>query len=563
MSERRSDFELLREFVRRGDQDAFGDCVRRHLDLVFATALRKVEDEGAAKEISQNVFAALARKAWRFAPDDSLPAWLYKTTLLEAKEWLRGELRRRRREQTAAELGTTMKTPDEQTAVRALLPLLDEALLSLREKDRTALLLRFYESQSLRDVGTALGVSEDTAQKRVAGALENISRFFQRRGFKTVTVAVAAAAFQHTASSAPAATTVLVIGAALRAAPPALTGLGAWLARLASLTKVQAATVCLVAAALPMTWQWNEQRQAGQDLSRARAQLASAQSQYTVLQTEVDELRVRSSSLDASRAAAATTAEQNAEAAKAFAAWKDKLRARLFAGDYRWPEDSPFIRIPKSALPRIGIRLPVTPPGVVKPEARELLGLTPQEREQIEGTLAKHFSAIDGMVENDVYQTNQATHVYVPQSAVASEVWVMPALGDAAKMSGDQLQSALKAELGNERWPLVKAELDSIGTDTLRRVLSLDAGTQAQEVAVWITERDGTLMASYGWSNGNSSFSNGGEQLNMFLPGAQMVPGITPEQFLDTRNLPAPLTQRIMDWIRQQAQSRLGKEANR
>ena len=49
-----------------------------YLDLVYATALRKVEDPGAAEEIAQNVFAALARKAWQFAPDDSLPAWLHK-----------------------------------------------------------------------------------------------------------------------------------------------------------------------------------------------------------------------------------------------------------------------------------------------------------------------------------------------------------------------------------------------------------------------------------------------------------------------------------------------------
>src|SRR5215475_9348349 len=177
MNERPTDYELLRSFTRHGDQPAFASLLRRHLDLVYATALRKAEDEGAAQEISQNVFAALARKAWRFGPDDSLPAWLYKSTLLEAREWLRGELRRRRREQTAAALGTTMKTPDEQTALRALLPLLDEALLSLREKDRTALLLRFYERRSLREVGGSLGVKEDAAQKRVAAALDRLASF--------------------------------------------------------------------------------------------------------------------------------------------------------------------------------------------------------------------------------------------------------------------------------------------------------------------------------------------------------------------------------------------------
>ena len=144
MNERCQDFEQLQRFAREADQSAFADVMRRHLDLVFATALRKTGDHGAAQEVAQNVFAALGRKAWQFAPDDSLPAWLYKTTLFESNTWLRGQLGRRRREQTAAELATTMNTPEPQPAFQELVPLLDEALLSLREKDRTALLLRYY-----------------------------------------------------------------------------------------------------------------------------------------------------------------------------------------------------------------------------------------------------------------------------------------------------------------------------------------------------------------------------------------------------------------------------------
>src|SRR5512142_2746102 len=188
MNERPQDFELLQAFARHRDERAFAALVERHLALVHGTARRKVEDPGAAEEISQNVFSALARKAWRFAPDDSLPAWLHRAALLEAQAWLRGELRRRRREQVAGELGTTMKTSDQQTALRALVPLLDEALLDLRERDRAALLLRYAESRSLNEVGASLGVSEDAAQKRVASALNKLVRFFQRRGFRTASV---------------------------------------------------------------------------------------------------------------------------------------------------------------------------------------------------------------------------------------------------------------------------------------------------------------------------------------------------------------------------------------
>lgn len=246
----------MRAFARQSDQQAFAAVTRRHLDLVYATARRKVTDDGAAEEICQNVFGVLARKAWQFAPDDSLPSWLHRTTLLEAKSWMRGELRRRRREQTAAELGTTMKNPDEQPAFNALVPLLDEALLSLRDQDRTALLLRYYERRSLRDVGESLGTSEDAARKRVAAALEKLSQFFQRRGYKTATVAAAAAALQHTAASIPAVTASRVTKAALRSAAPTFAGLLALLALFTSLTRLQKVTATLTVAALSITWLW-------------------------------------------------------------------------------------------------------------------------------------------------------------------------------------------------------------------------------------------------------------------------------------------------------------------
>ena len=65
MSERDQDYELLRQFTRRGGQAAFAALVRRHLDLVYATALGKFEDPGAAEEVARNVFAILARRAWQ------------------------------------------------------------------------------------------------------------------------------------------------------------------------------------------------------------------------------------------------------------------------------------------------------------------------------------------------------------------------------------------------------------------------------------------------------------------------------------------------------------------
>ena len=60
-------------------------------------------------------------------------------------------------------------------------PLLDEAVSALDETDRTAILLRYFDNKSLREVGEQLGVSDDAAQKRVSRAVEQLRAFFTKR----------------------------------------------------------------------------------------------------------------------------------------------------------------------------------------------------------------------------------------------------------------------------------------------------------------------------------------------------------------------------------------------
>jgi RNA polymerase sigma factor (sigma-70 family) len=574
MNERQSDFEWLQQFARAGNQTAFRDIVRRHIDLVFATALRKVGDAGGAQEISQNVFTALARKAWRFAPDDSLPAWLHKTTLLESKSWLRGELRRRRREQTAVELGTTMNTPDEQPAFNALVPMLDEALLSLREKDRTALLLRYYESHSLRDVGAALGVSDDTAQKRVASALEKLSEFFQRQGFKTATVAATAAALQHTASSASAATVSIVANIALQAAPSALVGLGAVVARLASLSKLQTAAICLAVIAAPMAWQWNEKKSVNEESLQLQTQLAARETELATLQAEIEKSKASSAQRESELAEATTSATKRAANADKFEAWKKRIREQLLAANYQWPEDSPFVKIPKRALPDMDVSGPVRQPGVIAREARELLGLSPVERQQAEDTLHRHFEKMDSMAAQNFYQTNHTSHVNIPipANSLAANVWVVPALGDEAAQQAQQFISEFLGFLGEERGKLIERALGSTGMGTFQSILALDADKSQRELSAIIRDFDGEPMITFNMFGGlpftGAHWSSGGATIPLkgFLGGVadDQTNPIASLSWIQEMDFFSPsVKQSVIEWAQQQAQAQLGKETSR
>jgi RNA polymerase sigma factor (sigma-70 family) len=93
-----SDLDLLRQFARENSQDAFAEIVRRHLNLVYSAALRQVRSPQLAEEISQSVFADLARNAGKLNSETILTAWLYAVARRTAIDAIRKESRRQLRE---------------------------------------------------------------------------------------------------------------------------------------------------------------------------------------------------------------------------------------------------------------------------------------------------------------------------------------------------------------------------------------------------------------------------------------------------------------------------------
>ena len=141
------DRQLLHRFAEERSEAAFGELVTRHLPLVYSTAIRQAGgDEHLAKDVAQVVFTDFARKAPSLSKDVILAGWLHRATIFAARQILRGDRRRREREQQAV----TMNAPssDTENDWQQIRPLLDEALDRLSKADRDALLLRFFEQQS-------------------------------------------------------------------------------------------------------------------------------------------------------------------------------------------------------------------------------------------------------------------------------------------------------------------------------------------------------------------------------------------------------------------------------
>src|SRR5678816_3177981 len=169
------DSVLLRQYVENHSDEAFAALVTRHINLVYSVALRYVGAPHQAEEVVQAVFILFAKKAVQLRHDKAVSSWLFQATRLTASNFIRGETRRHRREQEAHMQSVLNDSGTD--AWPRIAPLLDDAVAGLSEKDRDAIVLRFYEGRSLREVGAVLGASEDAAEQRVSRAVERLREF--------------------------------------------------------------------------------------------------------------------------------------------------------------------------------------------------------------------------------------------------------------------------------------------------------------------------------------------------------------------------------------------------
>ena len=218
-----TDATLLRDYVEKRDERAFAELVRRHLNVVYAAALRRTGGQRhLAEEISQKVFCDLSRKAAALTHHPALTGWLYRSTRYAAIDAARAELRR----QKLAQSFTAMPDPSPASELpvdwESLRPVIDDAMDQLESRDRELMLLHYFNALTFAEAGGQLNLSEEAARKRISRALDKLRGQLARRGVTSTTAALSLLLAHPPLVAAPAGLATAVTTAALAAPASAL-----------------------------------------------------------------------------------------------------------------------------------------------------------------------------------------------------------------------------------------------------------------------------------------------------------------------------------------------------
>ncbi len=195
------DYQLLRRFVDVGCEEAFNQLVNSHIDSVYSVSLRETNDPVLAQDVTQAVFLTLLQKASTIGSKTVLSGWLFNTARFAAKNAMRQERRRRDIEQESIEEAS--QNTGHVDTWQAIEPVLHEAIAALGTKDRDAILLRFFEDKSLKEVGAALHITEHAAQMRVLRAVEKMKQHLRKKGIVVPVTLLSTLLTEHAVQATP------------------------------------------------------------------------------------------------------------------------------------------------------------------------------------------------------------------------------------------------------------------------------------------------------------------------------------------------------------------------
>lgn len=175
--------------TREGDDDAFTELVETYQNRLVGIFYHMLQDQEGAEDLAQEVFLRVYRARESYEPRAKFSTWLFRIANNLASNLRRSRGRRREVPLNLRDSGPLGTRPEEKLIAEksALMPvrqigtsedraLVQEALETLNDRQRMALLLKFFEGMSYADIAVAMEMTPAAVKSLLSRARESLKQ---------------------------------------------------------------------------------------------------------------------------------------------------------------------------------------------------------------------------------------------------------------------------------------------------------------------------------------------------------------------------------------------------
>lgn len=182
-----TDFELVQR-VQAGDKKSFDVLVLKYQHKVINLVMRYMHDPDTAQDVAQEAFIKAYKGLKNFRGESAFYTWLYRIAINTAKNHLVSQGRRTPTNDIDAEEAEQFEgesalkeygTPENEMLRDEIQSIVSNAIETLPDDLRTAIVLRELEGMSYEEIAEAMDCPIGTVRSRIFRARESIDKVLQ------------------------------------------------------------------------------------------------------------------------------------------------------------------------------------------------------------------------------------------------------------------------------------------------------------------------------------------------------------------------------------------------
>ena len=189
-----TDEELVVRSV-NGDVDSFNQLIRRWERPIYALAYRTIGREDEARDVCQETFLRAFRALKGFKGQAKFSSWLYRIALNLCRDWIRRQRRtpvvQMPEDVDIAELAAArgpVESIETLVARRELGRAVAQAMATLPEEQRTAIILKEYHGLTFQEIADLQGCPLSTVKTRLYQGLSVVRRQLEGGGMSAADI---------------------------------------------------------------------------------------------------------------------------------------------------------------------------------------------------------------------------------------------------------------------------------------------------------------------------------------------------------------------------------------